>query len=79
MEFLEAALKDLMTNPNKPSKVVLAYIDEEGVSISYKSCNYADLQRVGLECINEGTMRLIALNEDRLEHFRNEFFEDDEA
>lgn len=72
LEFLEAALRELMTNPDQPRKIVLAYINDEGVSISYKSCNYQDLQLIGQECINEGTMRLIALNEDRLQQLRDE-------
>lgn len=76
-QFLEAALRDLMENPNQPRKIALVYINSEGVNLSYKSCTYSDLQQMGLELIDEGMMRLIALNEERMQRIRDEAEADD--
>lgn len=71
MEFLEAALQD--TLEANPKKVVIAYLDEDGSThISYCRCSYEDLQHMGMELINEGTMRLIANNEDRMQELKDE-------
>lgn len=76
MEFLEAALKD--TLENNPKKVVVAYLDDNGdVTISYHQCNYADLQHIGQEVLNEGIMVLIAKNKDRLKELQNEDTEEE--
>ena len=71
-QFLEEALRELMENPDQPRKIALAYINNEGVNLSYKSCTYADLQQIGQELINEGTLRLVALNEERMQQIRDE-------
>lgn len=70
--FLEGALRDLLENPDQPRKIALAYINSEGVNLSYKSCTYSDLQQIGQELINEGMMRLGTLNEDRMQQIRDE-------
>lgn len=71
MEFLEAVLKD--TLESSPKEVVVAYLDDNGdVKIAYHKCNYADLQHIGQEILNEGIMRLIAKNEDRMQELRDE-------
>lgn len=70
--FLEAALRELMENPDRPRKIALVYINSEGVNISYKSCTYADLQQMGQELINEGTLRLVALNKEKMQQIRDE-------
>lgn len=76
-EFLEAVLRELMENPDQPRKIAVLYINGEGVNIRYKSCNYVDLQQMGQELINEGTLRLIALNEDKMQRIRDEAEESD--
>lgn len=77
MEFLEAALKD--TLENNPKKVVVAYLDDDNsVTFSYHQCSYADLQHIGQEMMNEGTLRLIANSEDRLQELKDEEEDDDE-
>lgn len=77
MEFLEAALKD--TLENNPKKVVVAYLDDDNsVTISYHQCSYADLQHIGQEMMNEGTLRLIANSEDRLQELKDEEDGDEE-
>lgn len=71
LEFLEAALKDSMEH--KPKRVVVAYLDEDNeVTFSYHQCSYADLQHIGQEMINEGTMRLIANSEERMQELKDE-------
>jgi len=77
MEFLEEALKD--TLEKNPKKVVVAYLDDDnGVTFSYHQCSYADLQHIGQEMINEGTLRLIAYNEDRIKELQEEMEEEDD-
>lgn len=77
LEFLEAALRD--TIEFNPKKVVVSYIDEnDGIVLSYSRCGYADLQRIGQEFINEGTLMLIAQNEERIEQLKEELEEEDE-
>lgn len=71
-QFLEAALRELMQNPDQPRKIALVYINSEGVNLSYKSCTYSDLQYMGQELVNEGTLKLVALSEDRLQKLRDE-------
>ena len=71
MEFLEATLKD--TLENSPKKVVVAYLDDDNdVTFSYHQCSYTDLQHIGQEMINEGTLRLVANSEDRLQELKDE-------
>lgn len=71
LEFLEAALKD--TLEHNPKRVVVAYLDEDNeVTFSYHQCSYADLQHIGQEMINEGTMRLIANSEERMQELKDE-------
>lgn len=71
MAFLEDSLKDAIEN--NPKKVIVAYLDkDDAVVFSYNQCNYRDLQHIGQELINEGTLRLISESEDRIEEFKNE-------
>ncbi len=70
MEFLEAAVGDVMKKD--PKKIVVAYLDDEdATAINYYRCTYADLQHIGQELINEGTIRLVAANEDRIRELRD--------
>lgn len=55
LEFLEAALKDALES--NPQKIVVAFLSDDGVTVSYHKCNYADLQRIGQEVMNEGMFR----------------------
>ena len=74
-EFLEGSVKRILENT--PKKVIVAYIDSDNVvTFTYKHCNYADLQHVGQELINEGIMNLVALNRDHLEQLEAEAEED---
>ncbi len=71
LEFLEAALRD--TLEQNPQKIVVAYLNaDDGVTFSYHQCSYADLQHIGQEIMNEGTLRLIANSEERLQELKDE-------
>lgn len=77
-QFLEAVLRTLLGGEVQTRKIVLAYIDNDfKVGISYLNCNYAELQQVGQELINEGMIRLIALEDERIQKIRDEKNEDD--
>lgn len=72
-EFLEKALQHMVNRSPIPHKIVVAWIDQnDGVGFSYLNCNYSDLQHIGQEMINEGTMRLIAQNRPRMEELEAE-------
>ena len=76
-EFLERSVKRILEQA--PKKVITAYIDSDNaVTFTYKHCNYADLQHVGQELINEGIINLVALNRDHIEQIEAEAESDEE-
>lgn len=77
-EFLEKALQHMVDRSPIPERIVIAWLDETfSVGFSYLNCNYADLQHIGQEMINKGTMRLIAQNRPRMEELEAETESDD--
>ncbi len=72
MEFLEFKVKDILEQ--KPKKIAIAYLSEDNtITLSYRQCTYVDLQRIGQEMINEGTLHLIAGSKNRIESLIDEY------
>lgn len=48
-----------------------------GVTLAYFDCAYDDLQHIGMEMINEGTLQLIARNADTIHEIMDEYEEEE--
>lgn len=61
--------------------LVIGYIDpnESCEMFAYHFCDYTDLRRLATAIQDEATLRMIARNQDRIEHFKERFDYGDDA
>lgn len=54
------------------SSLIMGYIDpNEDVEVfAYLNCNYSELRRLAIAIHDEATLRMIAVNQDRIEKFK---------
>lgn len=65
----------------RDAPLVIGYIDlNEGCEVlAYHFCNYNDLRRLATAIQDEAILRMIAGNQDRIEHFKEQFDDGDDA
>lgn len=47
-------------------------LDEDVEIFAYKNCNYRDLRRFSSAIQDEAILKMIAVNQDRIDHFKEE-------
>lgn len=65
---------------SKKLPIFAGFIDEMGlVHFSYVYCNYSDLHLISAAAHDEATLRMLAVNQDRLQKFINKADSEDDS